>query len=67
MLERSLIHASDFLSKLEETAISPKVSYPDLRKKLSYPISENGINPEQVIVKDGIMDSTSGRYYRPFG
>ena len=69
VLERSLIHASDFLSKLDETAISPEVSYQDLREKLNYPLSENGINPEQVIdelaadVKDGIMGSTSGRFF----
>jgi glutamate/tyrosine decarboxylase-like PLP-dependent enzyme len=69
VLERSLIHASDFLSKLDEVAISPDVSYEDLRHKLSYPISENGIDPEQVIdelaenVKDGLLGSTSGRFF----
>ena len=69
VLERSLKHASDFLSKLDEVAISPDVSYQGLRHKLSYPISENGIDPEQVIdelaenVKDGLLGSTSGRFF----
>ena len=69
VLERSLFHASDFLSKLDEIMISPEVSYQDLRKTLSTPITENGIHPEQVIdelaenVKDGILGSTSGRFF----
>lgn len=69
ILEQSLTHASDFLSKLDKIVISPEVSYQDLREKLNYPISENGVNPEQVIddlvedVKDGILGSTSGRFF----
>lgn len=69
ILERSLSHASSFLSTLDEIPISPAVSYHELREKLSHPISENGIDETQVIddlaahVKGGILGSTSGRFF----
>lgn len=69
VLERSLVHANEFLSKLDELVISPDVSYQELRKKLNHPIADEGIHPEQVIdelatnVKDGLLGSTSGRFF----
>ena len=69
VLVRSLEHASDFLSSLDDITISPDVSYQELRKKLNYSITENGVDSTQVIdelaenVKDGILGSTSGRFF----
>ena len=69
VLEQSLKHATDFLSNLDEMAISADIPHQVLRDKLSYPLVEEGLSPEQVIdelaenVKDGILGSTSGRFF----
>ena len=68
-LRAALDHALAHLESLNRTGVAPTVDLPTLRRRLSKPLTEEGVPPAQVIdelardVDGGIMASAGGRFF----
>lgn len=69
LLKRTLEHAIAHLDTLGDTPVNATVSAEVLRNNLDRPLNSTGVDPLQVIddlvadTKDGLLGSTSGRFY----
>lgn len=68
-LEAALRYSLLYLSGLDRRSVAATANHEPLRSRLNKPLSDKGVNPEQVIddlVKDvegGILGSAGGRFY----
>lgn len=69
VLEKTLVHALNYLDNLDKTPVAATASYAELQSRLAHPLSESGMTPEKVIdelVKDvegGLIGSAGGRFF----
>jgi glutamate/tyrosine decarboxylase-like PLP-dependent enzyme len=69
LLQRTADLAADFLDSLEERSVFPHVSVEELRAALDVPLSDESIDPKQVVeelaaaAEPGLVAMPSGRYF----
>jgi glutamate/tyrosine decarboxylase-like PLP-dependent enzyme len=69
LLQRTADLAADFLDSLEERPVFPHVSVDELRTALHVPLSDESIDPKQVVeelaaaAEPGLVAMPSGRYF----
>ncbi len=68
-LQSALHHALAYLDNLDQAPVNATASLQQLRDKLQYPLSDEGLDPEKVIddlvrdVEGGIVGSAGGRFF----
>lgn len=69
VLERAFEHASAHLEGLELSPVAASVPLEELRRRLAYPLADEGVDPTQVIdqltadVEGGLTGSAGGRFF----
>ena len=69
LFNQVLEYSSEFLSEIEDMSISKPVNAQELKNKLHYTLSDEGVGAEQVIhdlvqdTRDGLLGSGSGRFF----
>lgn len=69
LLEQTQRHAADFLDGLASRSVAATVNAATLRQRLSLPLGDKGVNPEQVIdelvtaTEGGHLGSSGGRFF----
>jgi len=68
-LQLAIEHALDHLENLDTFPVAPTASLEELRRRLTKPLTDDGLPPEQVIselardVEGGIIGSAGGRFF----
>ena len=69
VLESALTHSLDHLDSLDKTSVAATASLEELRRRLSRPLTDEGMPPTQVIddlvsdVQGGLIGSAGGRFF----
>ncbi|MEI8132054.1 MAG: aminotransferase class V-fold PLP-dependent enzyme [Leptolinea sp.] len=69
LLQNTLSHALEYLESLDQSPVSASVSYSELKTRLNYSLSDQGVNSEKVLddlvndTRGGLLGCAGGRFF----